>query len=105
MGFRENDTVVAVCDVACPITGRSVSRGVQGVVLKQSGWHPVSFRVRFTPADDGPVILDGVTDRQITRIGKALGDPFEGQPDRPGRPGTATDPWWSARDPLADSEV
>lgn len=103
MGLRENDSVVAICDITCSITGRRVSRGDGGVVLKQSGWRPVSFKVRFTTAGSAvAVILDGITERQIARVGAPLGDPFEGQPDKPG---SAADPWWTARDPFAGTQA
>ena len=71
------------------------------MVLKQSGWCPVSFRVRFTVdgALSGSVIVDGVTDRELARCGAPLGNPFEGGP------GNATDPWWTARDPFAGSQT
>ena len=47
-----------------------------------------------------PSSWDGVTDRQIERIGGSLGDPYEGR-DRPGeKRGNATDPQWTARGPV-----
>lgn len=107
MGFREGDSVVALSDITCSITRRQVSSGDQGVIVKQSGWHPASFKIRFAPSggDAAPVILDGITERQLARRGAPLGDPFEGQADRPGKPGTATDPWWTTRDPFAGSQA
>ena len=102
LGLREADSVVALCDITSSVNRRSVRCGDQGIVLKQSGWHPVTFKVRFT-VEETTVILDGVTDRQIERIGGSLGDPYEGR-ERPGeKRGNATDPQWRARDPFADS--
>ncbi len=102
VGLREADAVVALCDITSSVSRRSVRRGDQGIVLKQSGWHPVTFKVRFT-VDETTVILDGVTDRQIERIGGSLGDPYEGRERAREKRGSATDPWWTARDPFADS--
>lgn len=91
MGLREADTVVAICDISCCVTARQVARGSRGLVLKQSGWRPVTFKVRFSVATTS-VTLDGVTDHQIERVGGSLGGPFEGLPKSPDKRATASDP-------------
>ena len=79
MGFRAADAVIALYDLTCPVTGGSVQCGDPGVILKQVGSAPATFKVRFTVADAArpTVVLDGVTDRDIARAGVHLGDPHE----------------------------
>lgn len=79
MGFRAADAVIALYDLTCPVTGGSVQCGDPGVILKQVGSAPATFKVRFTVADPArsTVVLDGVTDRDIARMGVHLGDPHE----------------------------
>ncbi len=88
MGFRAADAVIALYDLTCPVTGGSVQCGDPGVILKQVGSAPATFKVRFTVADPArsTVVLDGVTDRDIARAGMHLGDPHE--VDRQGRSAT-----------------
>jgi hypothetical protein len=79
VGFRATDAVIALYDLTCPVTGGSVRCGDPGVILKQVGSAPATFKVRFTVADPSraTVVLDGVTDRDIARTGAHLGDPHE----------------------------
>jgi len=67
MGFREDDAVVATHELANSVTGNSVGPGGRGVVVKQIGSRPPTYRVRFDgPAGaDGSLILDDVTDHDI----------------------------------------
>ena len=69
MGFREADAVIAMYDLTSTVTGGSVRCGDEGVILKQVGISPATFKVRFTVADPvgGTVVLDGVTDRDLAR--------------------------------------
>jgi hypothetical protein len=79
VGFRAADAVIALYDLTCPVTGGSVRCGDPGVVLKQVGSAPATFKVRFTVANPAgaTVVLDGVTDRDIAHSGRRLGDPHE----------------------------
>jgi len=79
VGFRAADAVIALYDLTCPVTGGSVQCGDPGVILKQVGSAPATLKVRFTVADAArsTVVLDGVTDRDIARMGVHLGDPHE----------------------------
>ncbi len=79
MGFRAADSVIAMYDLTCTVTGGSVRCGDRGVILKQVGLAPATFKVRFTVADPAraTVVLDGVTDRDIAHSGTELGDPRE----------------------------
>ena len=71
MGFRAADAVIALYDLTSTVTGGSVRCGDPGVILKQVGSAPATFKVRFTVADPlgATVVLDGVTDRDIARVG------------------------------------
>ena len=79
MGFRAADAVIALYDLTCPVTGGSVRCGDSGVIIRQVGSAPATFKVRFTVASQAgaTVVLDGVTDRDIARPGAGLGDPHE----------------------------
>lgn len=83
MGFRAADAVIAMYDLTNTVTGGSVRCGDAGVILKQVGSAPPTFKVRFTVADPvgATVVLDGVTDRDIARTGIPLGN----SPDRDGQ--------------------
>lgn len=81
MGFRVADAVVATWDIRSTATGQSVRAGDLGVILKQIGTEPASFRVRFT-VEGRSVVLDGLTQSDITREGPYLGDPLEADDPR-----------------------
>ena len=49
MGLRVSDAVVADHDITNTVTGNAVSRGAPGVILKQTGSAPPTYRVRFPP--------------------------------------------------------
>jgi hypothetical protein len=70
MGLRVTDAVVADHDLTNTVTGYAVSCGSPGVVLKQTGSAPVTYRVRFPPDRvGGSVVLDELTDHDISRPG------------------------------------
>ena len=70
MGLRVTDAVVADRDLTNTVTGYAVSCGAPGVVLKQTGSAPVTYRVRFPPDRVGrSVVLDELTDHDISRPG------------------------------------
>jgi hypothetical protein len=75
MGFRAADVVVAVRGISNAVTGNSVTCGTQGVVVKQLGYTPAMYRVRFIE-QDGPVILDDVTGRDICHQTPGLDEPI-----------------------------
>ena len=79
MGFRPADAVIALYDLTCTVTGGSVRCGDPGVVIKQVGSAPATFKVRFTVATPAgsTVVLDGVTDRDIAHSGVRPGDPHD----------------------------
>jgi hypothetical protein len=79
VAFRSADSVIARYDLACTVTGGSVRCGDSGVILRQVGSAPATFKVRFTVANPvgATVVLDGVTDRDIAHAGLRLGDPHE----------------------------
>jgi len=67
MGFREADAVVATRDIASTVTGNAVSSGAKGVILKQVGSRPATYRVRFLVSlgSQRSLVLDDVTDHDI----------------------------------------
>ena len=70
MSLRVTDAVVADHDLTNPVTGHAVARGAPGVVLKQTGSGPATYRVRFSPDRVGrSVVLDELTDHDISRPG------------------------------------
>jgi hypothetical protein len=70
MGLRVTDAVVADHDITNTVTGHAVTRGTPGVVLKQTGSTPPTYRVRFPPDRlDRSVVLDDLTDHDISRPG------------------------------------
>ena len=70
MGLRVTDAVVADRDLTNTVTGYAVSCGAPGVVLKQTGSAPATYRVRFPPDRvGGSVVLDELTDHDISRPG------------------------------------
>jgi hypothetical protein len=75
VGLRETDTVIAIRDITSSVTGRSVKSGDRGVILKQVGWTPMTFKVRFLTGPDaaGPVVMDGVTNRDIASADSSAG--------------------------------
>lgn len=78
MVLRAADAVVAICDINNAATGRSISNGTQGIILKQLGSTPATFRVRFViSAGSAPVVIDEVTDHDIASAGADLGDPYD----------------------------
>jgi len=67
---RVTDAVVADHDIISAVTGHAVARGAAGVVLKQTGSAPATYRVRFPPDRVGrSVVLDELTDHDISRPG------------------------------------
>ena len=74
MGFRAADAVLATHAITNPVTGDTVSAGVCGVILKQVGSQPATFRVRFNSADGitRSMVLDDVTDHDIALVGVAI---------------------------------
>ena len=64
---RESDAVVAIHDITSSLTGASVPGGTNGVVLKQTGAVPATYRVRFISGEKPglTVVLDDLTDRDI----------------------------------------
>ena len=70
MGLRVSDAVVADHDITNTVTGNAVTRGAPGVILKQTGSAPATYRVRFPPDRLGrSVVLDELTDHDISRPG------------------------------------
>ena len=70
MSLRVTDAVVADHDLTNTVTGHAVTRGAPGVVLKQTGSAPATYRVRFPPDRvGGSVVLDELTDHDISRPG------------------------------------
>ena len=67
MGFREADVVVAIHAMTNSVTGNSVVAGGRGVILKQVGSRPPTYRVRFDGSDAGQqsLVIDDVTDHDI----------------------------------------
>ena len=70
MGFREDDEVVATHAMTNSVTGNAVRTGGRGVVVKQIGARPATYRVRFDSSDGGQqsLILDDVTDHDIAPV-------------------------------------
>lgn len=78
MVLRTADAVVAICDITNAATGRSISNGTAGIILKQLGSTPATYRVRFAiSAGTAPVVIDEVTDQDIAGVGDDLGDPYD----------------------------
>jgi len=70
MGLRVSDAVIADHDLTNTVTGHAVTRGAAGVILKQTGSAPATYRVRFRPDRiGGSVVLDELTDHDISRPG------------------------------------
>ena len=68
MGFHESDRVVATRDIDNTVTGLGVRAGTPGVVLRQVGTMPATFRVRFAPAEEPAgrsIVVDDLTDHDI----------------------------------------
>jgi hypothetical protein len=67
MGFRADDAVVATHELLNSVTGNSVESGGRGVIVKQIGARPATYRVRFDGPEGAhpPLILDDVTDHDI----------------------------------------
>ena len=78
MGFREADAVVATHAMTNPVTGNAVVAGGRGVILKQIGSRPATYRVRFDGPDEAhrSLIIDDVTDHDIApaTVGSAADD-------------------------------
>jgi hypothetical protein len=92
MGFRATDAVVAVRGVTNRITGQQVSIGTPGVVLKQLGCTPATYRVRFAAPSGAPIVLDDVTSHDIGHLDSGLDNPIPRQPAGglpPAGPGTS----------------
>jgi hypothetical protein len=79
MGFRVADTVVAIRGITSRVTGLQVTSGTQGVVLKQLGITPATYRVRFTVESGAPVVLDDVTGHDIGHLDSGLDQPIPRQ--------------------------
>jgi hypothetical protein len=80
MGFRAADAVVALRSITSRITGQQVIKGTQGVVLKQLGCTPATYRVRFTVQTGSSVVLDDVTGHDIAHLDANLDAPIPRQP-------------------------
>lgn len=82
MVLRAADAVVAIHDITNAATGRLIRHGTPGVILKQLGSTPATFRVRFDiSAGNAPVVIDEVTDHDIVSAGDDLGDPYDRNPE------------------------
>jgi hypothetical protein len=80
MGFRVADAVVAVRGITNRVTGQQVDSGTCGVILKQLGVTPATYRVRFNVPSGTPVVLDDVTGHDIGHIDSGLDAPIPRQP-------------------------